>query len=428
MSERLTLRTAGKGDEGRIADLLNACFTTFSNYGMTGSRWLAYERFQPGFRVDGALLAVMEDKIVGHVQIVLRHIRMGKYSTIRVGGIANVCTLPEYRGRGIATALLEEAHKRMRLKGIPVAGLLTEPSNAAMRVYHNVGYDKVGSVTKFVSEFDRVIKSFCSTSNVRTRNYREGDEHALLPIYDEITANLTGTVKRDLEYWRRRYREVFAYNGFFYEDFSSENVLVADGAEGPSGYCFNHILNDVGYITELVVGEPFGQNTIALFDATLKRFRLRGARSLALFGPNGTPMMESLRRSIGVTLTESEVEALMFKVLDPQSTLEALRPDISMNAMLIRAELDITLELVLNGESIFLGIRGQHVAVGKQPLGQKAMKIVTTSFGFLNLLFGSLSADELYRDGQMHCKSDSLNLLVKLFPNRTRYLFPGDFW
>lgn len=427
----LELRVACEDDAEEVSNLLTSCFSTFSEFGMTGRKWLEYQRIQPGFTLQGSHVAVLRERIVGHVQTVWRRVRTSKHSTVNIGGISNVCTLPEYRRRGIATALLNEAHKLMERNNVPVAGLLTEPDGAAWELYRKMRYDKIVTITKFVGQLNLIAKVLHDTSHksyMRTRSYREGDEHTLLQLYDEITENLAGTVKREADYWERRYKKVFAFNGFFYENFDPKNIIITEDSKGLSGYCFNHLLHGVGYITELLAHDPSCENTRALVDAALNRFTSEGAQSLALFCPKETPMMECLTRSFGRSLIENEVEAYMFKVLNPQKTLEAIKEEMRFRVC-VQPKTDVILELAVGDKSAFLSIHGDYVEVGNEVSSQRrTIKISATNLGFVNLLFGVLPASELYSQGHLSCHADSLPLLSRLFPKKTCYLFPGDFW
>jgi predicted acetyltransferase len=265
-------------------------------------------------------------------------------------------------------------------------------------------------------------------SNIKTRNYEEGDEHRLLKIYDNVTKNLVGTVKRDTRYWRRRYKQVFSYNGFFYEEFNPENIIVSEGSKGISGYCFNNILGGMGYITELLTQKPYCENTRILFNSLMKRFSSRHVQLISLFCPKNTKAMKCLERLLSNGLVESHIEAYMVKILNPHKALEAIRDEICARAMM-QSRLDIVLELAIEGKSTFLSIRGQNVEIrNEMPAQREAVKISLTNQGFARLIFGLSSPRKLHDQGHVFCSTDSFYLLSRLFPRKACYLFPGDFW
>jgi ribosomal protein S18 acetylase RimI-like enzyme len=61
------------------------------------------------------------------------------------GTIMQVATRPELEGRGLATALIAEAERRIASRGVPRAHLAVEPDNVrARRLYEHLGYVAFG--------------------------------------------------------------------------------------------------------------------------------------------------------------------------------------------------------------------------------------------------------------------------------------------
>lgn len=86
-----------------------------------------------------SVCAVEDDIVVGHVGV----FRLPLVSTVGredVGGIWAVSTHPQYSGRGVATALIEEAHARMRAAGLRFSTLGTDRSRTAHALYRRLGY------------------------------------------------------------------------------------------------------------------------------------------------------------------------------------------------------------------------------------------------------------------------------------------------
>ena len=57
-------------------------------------------------------------------------------SPLRMGGIGNVCTHPEARGKGYATLMMEDAVRYMTEAGYPISCLFSDVGN---RFYHRFG-------------------------------------------------------------------------------------------------------------------------------------------------------------------------------------------------------------------------------------------------------------------------------------------------
>jgi GNAT superfamily N-acetyltransferase len=88
-----------------------------------------------------AVYAVEEDTVLGQVGV----FRLPMVSTQGgedVGGVWAVSTHPQYAGRGIASLLLEEAHKRMREAGLRFSTLGTDRYRVGHKLYRKHGYEE----------------------------------------------------------------------------------------------------------------------------------------------------------------------------------------------------------------------------------------------------------------------------------------------
>jgi len=95
-------------------------------------------RLYPCFTVN----AVENDKVLGQVGVF--HLPMISINgREEVGGIWAVSTHPAHSGQGIASVLLEEAHKRMRDSGLRFSTLGTDRHRTAYNLYQKFGYEDV---------------------------------------------------------------------------------------------------------------------------------------------------------------------------------------------------------------------------------------------------------------------------------------------
>jgi len=84
--------------------------------------------------------AVQDDLVLGQMGV----FRLPMVSTIGyedVGGVWAVATHPAHSGRGVASALLEEAHTRMRDAGLRFSTLGTNRYRTAYKLYQQHGYE-----------------------------------------------------------------------------------------------------------------------------------------------------------------------------------------------------------------------------------------------------------------------------------------------
>ncbi len=118
-------------------------------------------------------MGILEGRLVGRVGILERRISVGQ-ELLRVGGICGVVTVPEYRDRGIASALLNEsvAFIKNRLS-LPFA-LLTY--NLRLEVfYERLGWRMVDGPTVFTQpDGARTCKGLTMVVECGSRPWPEG--------------------------------------------------------------------------------------------------------------------------------------------------------------------------------------------------------------------------------------------------------------
>ncbi|UCG04575.1 MAG: GNAT family N-acetyltransferase [Candidatus Heimdallarchaeota archaeon] len=81
-----------------------------------------------------------------------------------VGGVWAVSTHPEYKRKGIATRLLNEAHERMRTEGLRFSTLGTSSFRLAYSLYLKCGYQDVFSSTSILLPQKLIPSSFIFTT------------------------------------------------------------------------------------------------------------------------------------------------------------------------------------------------------------------------------------------------------------------------
>lgn len=139
-------------------------------------------------------VGVLDGKIVSAVQIVRRTVWCGEVQ-LTMGGLANVSTLPEYRGKGFNTACLKRALAIMEAEEMDFSALGT----GIPEYYERIGYtvfpilQTEGSVRKPQSSF--------SHAELKVREATEADLPAIRAIHAEYNLKRPITVVRTPEYW-----------------------------------------------------------------------------------------------------------------------------------------------------------------------------------------------------------------------------------
>lgn len=97
---------------------------------------------------DGALLHPLREQFYRHARQFLHRDPAGMADETQAGELYldSLAVDVLYRGRGIATALLDATEKRACQLGIPLVGLLVDDGNPrAQRLYGSVGFEQAGT-------------------------------------------------------------------------------------------------------------------------------------------------------------------------------------------------------------------------------------------------------------------------------------------
>lgn len=132
-------------DEELNAQFIEILSLCFSNQPVFKTQ--RYFKEKPSYRwyiEDGNL-------IIAHVAVHDKDIETKK-GVIRIGGVAEVCVHPDYRGKGLVKKMLAFIHERLKENGFGFAMLYGEE-----RVYSSSGYTTIKNEIKFL---DHVTKEW----------------------------------------------------------------------------------------------------------------------------------------------------------------------------------------------------------------------------------------------------------------------------
>ena len=169
---------------------------------------------------------VMDGRIVAHLRVWDRTIRV-RGENLRAGGIGGVLTHPEYRGRGIATALMRETEAYFLEAGYDLGLLFTIIGTS---FYTGQNWTHIPLPTFTVDLSSEEVKP----SEKVHRLSPDRDLDRVAPIYDRCIQSMTGPEVRKREYWRSgpsRIRGLFPLWGVDLEGELAGYVSVEPGGE-----------------------------------------------------------------------------------------------------------------------------------------------------------------------------------------------------
>lgn len=153
-----------------------------------------FERYfqDPLWKPDYTRVAIVEGRLVAAMQVVRRPVRLTQGTTLWMAGIANVATLPEYRGRGLASQLLRDLHAIMDAEDFAF-GLLFTGIHA---FYARLGWETLPL------PLYRATPAPVDLSGWRFRIAEPSDLERVQGWYEAFYAHHPLSVARNDAYWR----------------------------------------------------------------------------------------------------------------------------------------------------------------------------------------------------------------------------------
>ena len=353
-------------------------------------------------------VAVEAGHIVSAVHICKRTVACGEFR-LQMGGIANVATLPDYRGKGLNSACLQAAIGIMEADAIDFSLLFTGI---------NGYYAKQGFSTVSRTRARGAIKADIALDprGPTVRPARPEDRDALFAVYAEYNPDRPIAVQRSPAYWRDWIGMTPARL-----DAADPPLVAVDAAGRIVGYIIyqvnfyqgHQITEDYAYVSELGIGKSTEIAT-ALLAAVAARALASGKRELHVSIALDAPVRIALARvceATGDNVTLSGMARLLsrtgllrsFLMEWNERWLEAGRPAgaVSFDTPYGAVE--------LNASGRFLEVAEADAIAATLP--QSAL---------LGLILGTLPS------GQASTEPDRAPLLAALFPPQDGVYWSAD--
>ncbi len=340
-------------------------------------------------------VAEKDGRLISYLRAAPRTIWMGP-STLRMGGIAEVCTLQEYRGMGIATQLLKDMIRLLVRKGYPVSMLYGRDT-----FYRRVGYERC-SIVSWLRVPPGCLPR--SRGSCKVRDYSEDDLEEVMACYDRTYRGRSCAMLRDPIHWRVRI-------------LGRSTVRVYDSG-GVKGYLCSNIREEKveeGARRVLVVEEAGFRSFSALVGLVGDLANSQQCEMVAYVGHRGDRVLSALAVP-GASLSVGW--SGMFRVNDVLATLDSLKGYFSR----VRAKLALRIRddvVEANSDTFIIEGDGEEATVtrGKPVPGCESLDLDIRELS--QMVPGSLPVAELASQGRVGCSSRSaLKLADKLFPYR----------
>ena len=413
------------GDERGITVLLKECFDSYRRWNITEEDWLSLRDDNSGFTDSLIFVAEEDGDIVGHVQAVLRELRINGHC-VNFGGIANVATKPSYRGRGIAFNLLKMTHEGLREKGIGLALLYTGLRGVPHRLYRRLGYADVTLMRREICNVEDVVDEIGMYKlSFKVREIERRDEEVLLKLYEKWS-QVHGGICRPKNYWDRILGNRKYYHTFFY-DTRGVVGFIAEKGNKPKGYAVvavpklmsrnTWIQKDSAEIIDIVY-ENKGA-AYALLERCAKILKQVGIKELIINSPE---------TMLGNSQSVKEGTVLMGMLINQETFMKEMVN--VLNKRLAKTGLggEMSIRVETSYGAFTLKMRGEEITVSNNGSDNK-IRIKDGDFIGLILGFKDFNEVEIEEANLVSIKWANLRTILQtLFPKRAPYIQPIDMW
>ncbi len=355
-------------------------------------------------------VAVEENKLVSAVHICKRTVPCGELR-MTMGGIANVATLPEYRGKGYNTGCLKRAIAVMEGDAMDFSLLFTGIHD----YYGHLGYSKLAR--KMI--YGVIPEGFSPLPNSITVRPAEADDLAKFrEIYTDYNKNRAIAVVRSDAYWRDWLQVTpDKIPDHLFTAVNNQNEIAGYARCGTFQSAVPYGPEEIGVrLTEFGIALHVGNEdevTQALINFVSARFISEGTKHIRLDIALEPSVLKALERVVHKVETK-EVTAGMFRLLHRENLSRGI--SMQLNDRWISAGRPRG-SISFNTPYGAISIEADGAFLLISPTNDSDSLPQETFFG---LLFGLLSASEAAENSNLH------PLIEGLFPKMASVYYGAD--
>lgn len=410
---------AGAGDHAAVHQLLTAVFQGPSKDDFSA----ALE--DPFYEPCDRLVVKRGSQVLSHVHLAQRSMRFGDL-TFPATLVYRLATLPEYRGRGYATRLLDAAVGPMTDDGAVLALLTTRAPHFFRRsgwvVCMRHSHAFVGARDLLAQLSARGFAPHGPNDAINIRPWRHVELPSLVRLYQEHTARSFGPLERTEAYWR-----------WLVNRQGTDGIFVA--LAGPKRFDFDFDdASIVGYclqrddrIVELVASPKHPGVKERLLSRACGE-AIEHDDHIVRLDLSPTDPLWNVVAAAGGRMHRDEVsggEVTMVKLLDPVGFLRRLLPTLHARAQSGGLRRPTELGLVVDDLRLRVIATRRSVKVQKGPPGRALLKL--SSADFTRLLLGHLDVPVAAAEKRVKASNRiAVELAAVLFPRLPLWHPPMD--
>ena len=397
--KKLEIRAARESELAQVVELSCIAFNPDGH-----ERYWQYITADSSYRLPQTRVVVVNDKVVSTLRVWERRMRVGA-SLVTMGGIGGVCTHPDYRGVGYASALMRDTIDYLRMTGCDLGVLFT--------IIPEAFYRRLGWISLPLHGFNITCKAATREANSSewqvTDFNPETNLDAVAALYDLANAQQSGTIARTRAYWDMAPSRI-------------RGVLPTVIAH-QNGYIGGYLNYGIGEKRAEVCEVGYAPDNPPVLDALVSHF-LQACESQKVEKINGRfpsrhPFVERLIAEVDSPVTLTEYTSMMLyavnlpvllrrlvvgwesQIADAEETFAPLAvklPAFNNQQIVLRHNADGTLQIVPEGaDAVDLGVD-------------------LSDADFWQLLFGEIGWEQVRSDASV--SSEISVFLETLFPKR----------
>ena len=396
--------------ESELEQVVELCCMAFNPDGH--ERYWQYVKGDSSYRLPQTRVVVVNDRVISTLRVWERRMRVGE-SLVTMGGIGGVCTHPNYRGVGYASALMQDTIDYLRTIGCDLGVLFTIIPEA---FYRRLGWTSLPLHGFNVTPNLAARASNSSEWEVKDFN-PETDLDAVAQLHDITNAQQSGTIVRTRAYWDMapsRIRCVLP-------------TLIAHQNGHIGGYLNYEIdgkhaeVREVGYVPD----NP------TVLDALVSHFsqvcKSQGVEEIEGRFPSQHPFVERLIAGSSGALTPTKDTTMM---------LYAVRPSVFLRRLIVQWEsriadtegtfppLAVKLPSLNNEQAILRHNPDGTLQIVPEDAETIDFSVDLTEVDFWKLLFGEIGWEQISSDASVSPEVSAF--LATLFPKRDVIFWSPD--
>jgi predicted N-acetyltransferase YhbS len=369
------------------------------------------------FALEQIRIAEVDGKIVSHVWVAERPVFYRGQTVLPMGGIGGVGTLPEFRGQGLATLLLEDAIAYMNRKGHAISMLFT----GINPFYARLGWANFPE-WRFRLTVRRLPNPDEMPSGYFVRPYEpDQDLPAVQTLYRKHIAALHLSLPhaRPDAFWRDGHPQLLGLQ--------VSHVVVAGMTNELVGYACAFPTDNGLRLSEFAFdpAHPFALEALAI--ALAQEAKAEGKEGV-ISGITSWlhPLPQKLAALTDATLHHEVSEGMMLRVNDLRKCLEAAQPlmEATLQATGVSWRGSFCFRLTQPEQVATIKVEGNTVSISDSDGAEVTLTVTPRQFCLL--FFGAASAT-MWRDlVGANLSGDQTALLSFLFPPHPSVYFSGD--